>query len=391
MEGKKSKTRVLIIVACALTVVCLTLGGIIYYLTSTYKKAVECLNKGDYDTAKATFTSISDYKDSFDMVFECDYRKAASLLDGKSFDEAKILYSTISGYKDSKLQMPECDYKKALFALEEKRYDDAKQIFESMGDYGDAKNLVVECDYRKLCDRFDTVYLDDYAALVRITPGYINNPGSWTYTTLPDENAGTKADNTDYTQEEELRKLFIDYEGYSDSENRVKKLTEEIGSKLFIAGNYEKAKAEFDKFSDDPFFAFLSGTCEMEMLKKMFPEDTRYQDEIGKRLAPLVNDSVFLDYYFGADNHVDTGNCYTTFIKSIELAAKAYNAFADNEFEIRLIYFDDDDTFDAFYITYYYGDPTVAEHDYSEVYYEEYYANGDYISYLEMFDIVDNM
>lgn len=378
-----------------LVIIGLVLGGIVLYLNLTYTKANENLSSGNYDEAKVTFEKLSNYKDSLILTFECDYRKAGALLEGKSFDEAKALYGTITGYKDSKNQMTECDYQKAVEVFSEKKYDEAKPLFEALKPYGDSESMIIECDYRKTYELLDDVYLNDYVEVIKVVPGYLKSPNLWNFATVEideeRENSILAEGILDFQREKELRELFLEYDGYSDSGEVVKKLTCEIASKMFINKDFEAAQAEFLKFPEDELMTFYAQTCEMEMIKEMCSNKERYTEEIGKRLVPVINDSSFLDFYFGRGSKFGTSNSFKGSKNEVTFQADAYT-YDEEDMEIRYLYFDSDDEYDAFSFTYLFGDPEKQFTNYSKaVFGSYYYSNGDYLSVYDIFDMVDAM
>lgn len=73
-----------------------------------YYKATELLNSGNYEEAKSLFSSITDYGDSSDLVFECDYQYALSLLDKNQFGDAKTVLETLENKYTKRVK--EIDY-----------------------------------------------------------------------------------------------------------------------------------------------------------------------------------------------------------------------------------------------------------------------------------------
>ena len=67
-------------------------------------------DEGNYDEAVASFTELSNYKDSKTMVSESKYQKALGLYKAKDFDAANEVFTTIKSYKDSKDLIHTHDY-----------------------------------------------------------------------------------------------------------------------------------------------------------------------------------------------------------------------------------------------------------------------------------------
>ena len=66
-----------------------------------YKKALRMMDDGSYTDARDQFVKLEDFKDSREMVKECDYRAAGKYLQEGRYLQAYFLYESISGYKDA--------------------------------------------------------------------------------------------------------------------------------------------------------------------------------------------------------------------------------------------------------------------------------------------------
>ena len=107
---RKKKTGLIV---CIIILVVLLIGGTgvgIYYLLNNdgnginagvdaeqlqYEEAMELLNSGKYEDAKAKFKGLKSYSDSATMVKECDYRFAESEADNENYIEAYELYDDL--------------------------------------------------------------------------------------------------------------------------------------------------------------------------------------------------------------------------------------------------------------------------------------------------------
>ncbi len=65
-----------------------------------YKQAVSELSNSNYDDAKEAFKVLGDYKDSTEMVKECNYQKALKLISNSEYKEAIKILRIMSDYKD---------------------------------------------------------------------------------------------------------------------------------------------------------------------------------------------------------------------------------------------------------------------------------------------------
>lgn len=67
---------------------------------ANYKKAVKMLESGNYDNARSLFIKLGDYKDSAEMVKECDYRKGNALIASGKYSTALTALANVRGYKE---------------------------------------------------------------------------------------------------------------------------------------------------------------------------------------------------------------------------------------------------------------------------------------------------
>ena len=119
-----------------------------------YNDAVELMNGGNYDEAIAAFEAMDGYKDSADMILECNYGKAVALMNEGSYEEAIDQFEALNGYKDSADQIAACkkgitddSYDAAVALMNQGKYDEAIAAFETMEGYKDSENKIFECYY----------------------------------------------------------------------------------------------------------------------------------------------------------------------------------------------------------------------------------------------------
>ena len=94
--------------------------GIPYY---RYYQANRTLENGQFDSAKAQFLALADYRDSASLALECDYRAAMNALNGGTFTSLRAAqngFDALGDYKDSATRAQEARYVYAekLFAAE---------------------------------------------------------------------------------------------------------------------------------------------------------------------------------------------------------------------------------------------------------------------------------
>lgn len=101
-KRKKVVTIVSVVVACAALIF---FGSSALIKNSQYNKAHELMESGNYANAIKIFESISDYKDSTDLIKECtnqeNYQNASSLADSGHFVDAYNAFLELGNYMDS--------------------------------------------------------------------------------------------------------------------------------------------------------------------------------------------------------------------------------------------------------------------------------------------------
>lgn len=77
-----------------ITTVLVLIGGGIFIGTSdlrNYKTGKQALENGKYEEAKNIFQDLNGYKDSEDLILECNYRKIEKLIEKKEFYQANVI------------------------------------------------------------------------------------------------------------------------------------------------------------------------------------------------------------------------------------------------------------------------------------------------------------
>ena len=78
----------------AITTILLLIVGGIFIGTSdlrNYNSGKQAFENGKYEEAKNIFQELNDYKDSEDLILECDYREIEKLIEKKEFDKADVI------------------------------------------------------------------------------------------------------------------------------------------------------------------------------------------------------------------------------------------------------------------------------------------------------------
>lgn len=142
-----------------LLVVASVIVGLGVFITTPfikYNTAVNEFGNGEYEKAKATFSSLGNFKDSSELMFECDYQMALSYKNQGEYDEAIEVFETISDYKDSGTQAKDIGYLNAEMLYEEGDLEQAKTLFVKLEDDKYEKQEEVKS------------YLDNISTLARL-------------------------------------------------------------------------------------------------------------------------------------------------------------------------------------------------------------------------------
>lgn len=134
-----------------------------------YSRALELLEQEEFADAKDLFASISEYRDSSEMVKECQYQEVCWHLNRDetwtAYDELTEIYD----YKDSFDLMLEIAkgeeshfYRKAKELYEEGDLEKAKVYFSGILEYEDSNKYIAYCD---LINELEGVYLAEEGLL----------------------------------------------------------------------------------------------------------------------------------------------------------------------------------------------------------------------------------
>ena len=129
----------------------LHLAGMADGQINAYVDAVKLLNSGDFNGAEQAFSALSGYRDSDEMVLECQYRKGMSLLSSQKFEEATAVFEALGDYSDSGEMVKEVSYQQGLSALQNKDFAVAKKTFEALAEdpcYKDSDVMCQEVNYQ---------------------------------------------------------------------------------------------------------------------------------------------------------------------------------------------------------------------------------------------------
>lgn len=99
-ERSAKKSTVWMAVILAIVVISSYFSLALIRPAAKYKEALAMFEKGNYDAAKTKFTSLKDFRNSKEMVKECDYKKGNLLLEKQRYNAAITAFSHIKGYKN---------------------------------------------------------------------------------------------------------------------------------------------------------------------------------------------------------------------------------------------------------------------------------------------------
>lgn len=140
-----------------LSVLCL--GGALCLLCGCdfmdYQKAGSLLDQGNYEEARAIYTQMEEnggYKDSAQMLEECDYVEAGAAYEAGDYSHSMELYEGLESYGDAPEQLKKVKYSYALQYKEDGDLGGAYALFTELGDYEDCAAMAQDCVARSLED-----------------------------------------------------------------------------------------------------------------------------------------------------------------------------------------------------------------------------------------------
>ena len=122
-----------------------------------YDKAKSHIEAKDYYSAMGWLKWIEEYKDSAELIVECDkaarcgveadmYKEALGYMDKKAYKNAEALFEKLKDYEESKQLALECKYKYAKEKMKAEDYVDAIKLFKEIAEYDDVPDLIKRCE-----------------------------------------------------------------------------------------------------------------------------------------------------------------------------------------------------------------------------------------------------
>ena len=148
-EGKK-KRNLLIAIGISAAVLAALVCVVIFVMVpmGKFDSAMALFEDSKYEEAKTSFAALGDYKNSQEMILDCDYQIAMRSFDGGNYNEAKALFAALGNHKNAGEMMLECDYQVAMDLYESGDFDTAKENFKIIYSYKNSLDMTLECDYQ---------------------------------------------------------------------------------------------------------------------------------------------------------------------------------------------------------------------------------------------------
>lgn len=150
--AKNKKKGLIIAIILILVFGIVAVSGILSYFfyfepLERYNAAVEDMDDGDYEDAREEFEELGDFKDSAQLITECDYKEAKDLMEAGDYVSAQIIFEKLGDYEDSAEKLAECNYRIAQAYYADGDYENALTHFQAAGDYSDATIMVTKVTY----------------------------------------------------------------------------------------------------------------------------------------------------------------------------------------------------------------------------------------------------
>lgn len=134
-----------------------------------YNKAMVLYEAGKYEEALSYLDENKPYKDSLDILKECEYNIAKQELESGSGNKAKVWFRDLGDYKDSKQLLEEAikkeAYQKGKELFEAKEYSQAIVEFSKAEGYSDGEEQLLECKYQIWLSQKESVDVMSYSSV----------------------------------------------------------------------------------------------------------------------------------------------------------------------------------------------------------------------------------
>lgn len=218
-----------------------------------YQTGMSALASGEYASARQTFVDLMDYRDSPDMVRECDLRTAEThLLSGSmsQVDTALAMLEELGDYPGAPEMVREATYQKGLLYMENGEYVEASEIMSGIIDYRNAEEMRNESEYQLAMQAMQAGEYTDAQARFAKLGTYRDAAGQAMEAVY--RPAAEMFTNGDYNGAAELFGTII---GYSDSQEQRRKALYSEALRAQNEGEYMYAAERFtmvDNYEDAP-------------------------------------------------------------------------------------------------------------------------------------------
>ncbi len=256
--------------------------GIPYY---RYYQANRTLENGQYDSAKEQFRLLADYRDSAELMLECDYRAAMNALNGGTFTslraaqsgfdalgdykdsatraqearyiyaekllasgnwaEAIALYESVPNYSNARMRRSQAEYEWALDLMGKKQYEEARAKFLSLGSFQNSESNAKECLYQPAVEALDND--GDFLAAIEA----LTELGDYRDSPIQLQRANYAAGDAAYKESdyEAAAEYFLAAGDYSDAYRRAASCLYAPAVAAMEEGEYQKAAEMLEKIS----------------------------------------------------------------------------------------------------------------------------------------------
>lgn len=206
-----------------------------------YKTASKMMSEGKYTEAEEILSTMTDYKDSSDLLKECQFKHAEQLVDDDRYVEARKILDKLGDYDGKAELIKECDYFDANSAMMSKNYEQAIELFSKLGNYKNAEAYINECNYQIALSLYNDNKLEQAGEAFSKLNGYKDSADYITDCNYQNANALYQAGN--YEQAEPLFKAL---NGYKDSADKCDSCDYMLANNLLEQGKYEEAAEAFE-------------------------------------------------------------------------------------------------------------------------------------------------
>ena len=168
---KKKKKKIIntsgiVISFAAIAIAVLLLINAVIIPETKYNKAMDLMEKQEFNKAYEILGSLGDYADAAEQIRQSKYNRAMALLESKKYNEAYMLLEELGDYNNSDEQIKKSKYTRALKLLQDCDYTTAYALLNELGDYSDAYEQLTESKYSRANKYFDNQEYSKYYTLL---------------------------------------------------------------------------------------------------------------------------------------------------------------------------------------------------------------------------------